>query len=553
MINFDALTLKAFITENNNFLSGATIKKIQQASRRELILHLRNNGENKKLYININPEFFHICFCENLQKRGIKIPDEAPMFCMLLRKYLQNGKIKKIVQPKGERIIEFHFEYKDVLEEVQTLCLTTELMGKYSNIILYDYNTKIIIGCAHNVGEEKSKYRELAGTIPYIYPQKQNKEDILNTDFKTFQAKYEDNLDETSLAFELSSDYYYLTNPLVKQILKTIKKDFNDKDFLEILFKKIQETVSLTNVDYSINEDYSEYSIVSGLNNKSKNTINEMINDYFEYNQIKKILKQKKAKIYTHIDTQIKKADKQINNFKEKLSETEKAEKYRLKADILMMNVKEKVSPKVKLINPYNDEPLEIELDERYTIVQNANRYYKLYKKTKSAIDYANSQICETEELKKMYEEQKFYTDIASTIEETEEIAIELGIKTETTKNNKQQKTKQINIESYEFNDFKAYLGKNSIQNDYLLSKIASPEDLWFHPLNMHGAHVILKRNNKKIPDDVLLSCAKLAKRFSKAQNDAKIPIIYTERKYIKKANSKIAFVTYKNEKEIYC
>ena len=58
---------------------------------------------------------------------------------------------------------------------------------------------------------------------------------------------------------------------------------------------------------------------------------------------------------------------------------------------------------------------------------------------------------------------------------------------------------------------------------------------------------------NKKIPDDVLLSCAKLAKRFSKAQNNAKIPIIYTERKYVKKANSKIAFVTYKNEKEIYC
>ena len=553
MINFDALTLKAFIAENINFLSGATIKKIQQASRRELILHLRNNGENKKLYININPEFFHICFCEDLQKRGIKIPDEAPMFCMLLRKYLQNGKIKRIVQPHGERIIEFHFEYKDVLEEVQTLCLATELMGKYSNIILYDYDTKIIVGCAHNVGEEKSKYRELAGTIPYIYPQKQNKEDILNTDFETFQKKHDDNLDETSLAFELSSDYYYLTNPLIKQILKTINKDFNDKDFLKILFKKIQETVSLTNVDYSINEDYSEYSIVPKLNNNSKKTINEMIDDYFEYNQIKKILKQKKAKIYTHIDTQIKKADKQINNFKEKLSDSEKAEKYRLKGDILMMNTKEKVSPKIKLINPYNNEPLEIELDERYTIVQNANRYYKLYKKTKSAIDYANSQIKEIEELKSMYEEQKFYTDIASSIEETEEIGFELGIKTEIIKKNKKQNTKQINLETYEFEDFKVYLGKNSIQNDYLLSKIASPDDLWFHPLNMHGAHVILKRNNKKIPDDVLLSCAKLAKRFSKAQNNAKIPIIYTERKYVKKANSKIAFVTYKNEKEIYC
>lgn len=550
MINFDALTLKAFVKENQDYLTGASIKKIQQPSRRELILQIRNNGENKKLYININPEFFHVCFVEDVQKRGIFIPNEAPMFCMLIRKYLQNGKIAKVVQPFGERILEFHFEYKDVMGDVQTVCLAVELMGKYSNIILYNYDTKIIIGCAHNVGEEKSKNRELAGTLPYIYPEKQIKKDILKENFQTFTENFAEIKDENALAFAISSEYYYITNPLVKQIIKTQSSNFN-KQFYDNLLKTLQNTVSLENIKPSIDLDKNEYTLYQNSDFKPCNSVNSMINDYFEYNQIQKILKQKKSKILLNIESQIKKLQKQKEIFETKLFETEKADNYRIKADILMMNINAKIENKITLLNPYNNKNTEIELDTRYSIVQNANRYYKLYKKTKNAIEYAQNKIDETLDLLEEKEQQKFYTEIASNLEEIEEIAEEIGIKTDS--NTKKRIKKEHNLDMREINGFKVYLGKNSAQNDYLLSKIASPEDLWFHPLNMHGAHVILKCGNQKVTDDVLLACAKIAKRFSKAQQNAKIPVIYTERKYVKKANSKIAFVTYKNEKEIYC
>ena len=43
-------------------------------------------------------------------------------------------------------------------------------MGKHSNVILYDRESKIIIGAAHNVGPEKSKYREIKGGFTYLYP-----------------------------------------------------------------------------------------------------------------------------------------------------------------------------------------------------------------------------------------------------------------------------------------------------------------------------------------------------------------------------------------------
>ena len=174
MISFDSLTLKKWVEDNKDFLTGAKIRKIQQPTRRELIFTVRNKGINKKLYININPTFHHICFMdkENEEKRLIEIPQKPPMFCMLLRKYLENSQIAKVNQPEFERILEFYIETYNEFSEKIYLCLAIEFMGKHSNIILYNYDTNIILGCAHNVGAEKSKERELAGSLPYVYPKR---------------------------------------------------------------------------------------------------------------------------------------------------------------------------------------------------------------------------------------------------------------------------------------------------------------------------------------------------------------------------------------------
>lgn len=110
MINFDSLTLKLFEKENKEFFIGAKIQKIQQPGRSELIFFVRNFAETKKLYINFNPGFYHLCFMseENEKKRNIVIPKTAPMFCMLLRKYILNAKIVNVCVPKNERILELY-------------------------------------------------------------------------------------------------------------------------------------------------------------------------------------------------------------------------------------------------------------------------------------------------------------------------------------------------------------------------------------------------------------------------------------------------------------
>lgn len=178
MISFDSFTLKKWLDENAEYMIGARIQKIQQPTRRDFVFSLRNKGETKKFYININPQYYHVAFMskDNEKKRLIEIPDKPPMFCMLLRKYLENAIISKVEQPPYERILELYIETYNELSEKIYLCLAIELMGKYSNVILYSYDTNMIVGCAHNVGAEKSREREMAGGLPYVYPAGRPKE-----------------------------------------------------------------------------------------------------------------------------------------------------------------------------------------------------------------------------------------------------------------------------------------------------------------------------------------------------------------------------------------
>ena len=71
MISFDSLTLKKWLDQNTEYINGARIQKIQQPTRRDFVLTLRNKGETRKFYININPQYYHVCFMnkENETKR----------------------------------------------------------------------------------------------------------------------------------------------------------------------------------------------------------------------------------------------------------------------------------------------------------------------------------------------------------------------------------------------------------------------------------------------------------------------------------------------------
>ena len=472
MQNIDYITLQKFFEENIDFIIGARLQKIQQPTRRDFIFQLRNNGESRKLYININPQFYHITFIskENEERRNLTIPKQPPMFCMLLRKYLEGCKVSDACTIEGERILELHFETMDEFSQKRSLCLCVELMGKHSNVILYDRETKIIIGCAHNVGPEKSRYRELQGGLTYIYPP---------VGVNKFAGI---------------------------PLYEVLEGDFSLSEKLDNYFASNQERVNVNNI---------------------------------------------KTQLKDIISPKLKRVKNSIDKISQLLSKRDKTNEYKLYGELLTANLYQRkdYSKSIEVLNYFTGENIIIELDETKTLNENAQRYFKLYTKSKTTKEKSEQMLAELEIEREYLENVLYSIERADNLKELEEIKSELGI-IQPPQPSPLEREQQIL--KFEINGFEVFVGKNNKQNDYIISKLSKDEDYWFHTRLCAGSHVLLKVRESEPDEETLFECCELAREYSSATQPSKVGVIYTKRKFIKKPpKAPLGYVIYRNEKEV--
>lgn len=571
MINFDSLCLKYFGSEFAQILTSGRIQKIQQPSRKEIILNIRSLGQNYPLYININPQYPHLCVMtkHGEKQREVENPQKPPMFCMLLRKYIEGSKIKKINIPNHERIFEIFVDSYSELGDTEELVLSVELMGKYSNIILYKNSDKTIIGCAHNIGSEKSRVRELSGGLPYIYPEQPQKKDILLTSKEEFF--HDMKLLHQPIFWELNQLYYDISVPMAKELCDccNIYSDFEKISAIETqkifdLYDKTCSALSSMTLNPSISSDKSTYSIFSlkkEANQTYYSSINEMLNDYFGHFVFEDKMNKIKNKILNITNKNIKYLKKEIEKLTPTQNDSEKAIKYKQIGDILAANLymlTEKQNS-VTLKNFYdNNNDITITLNPSISINDNIQKYYKLHSKAKTAM------VMNKQRIEKLKEDLYYFLEIQTSTNYADKISTLLEIKEElvsqkiledTQHVEKKQKIKNtIELDREEINGYTIFIGKNNKQNDYIVSKISRPNDIWMHAQNMPGSHILIKLppGEETPPDNILLRGAQLAAYYSQGRNSKKVEILYTKRKYLKKPpGAKPGYVTYTEEKTI--
>ncbi|HLU10554.1 MAG TPA: NFACT RNA binding domain-containing protein, partial [Oceanobacillus sp.] len=93
------------------------------------------------------------------------------------------------------------------------------------------------------------------------------------------------------------------------------------------------------------------------------------------------------------------------------------------------------------------------------------------------------------------------------------------------------------------------WVGRNSRQNEIVTFEKGSPNDLWLHARDVPGAHVIIKMDGRSVPESVIERAAELAAYYSANQNEGKVIVDVTERRYVKKIKGAgPGMVTYRNE-----
>lgn len=562
----DGITLYGIVNELKSTLLDGKIDKIYQPEKDEIIIFVRNNGNNYKLLLSSNANFPRVYLTDENKEN----PITPPMFCMLLRKYLQGGKIIDIYQRGFDRILFIDVLSRDELEKEIIKTLVIEIMGRYSNIILIDKESKIIVDSIKRVYKDMSKIREIVPDVKYEMPPLQDKFTIQNFTkedlSRELKLKSGKKVDKALLElFEgfspvLSREIAYRSSIYDKYVDELTQNDMEKLNLnLNILknhidnstFKPCIAYIDGNPLEFSIIEltQYENLIFYKSINEAALNFYKEKANAENmrgRSHDLKKLIQNLLEKLYNKVEKQV-----------EELKEAKNADIYRLYGELITNNLyrfKGKTDV-LKTTNYYTGEEISIPLDIRYTPNENAQIYFKKYSKMKNAVEILSKQIEETKREIEYLEGQLLNVEQSTLPSEIEEIREELSdlgyIKKK--KISKRQKTISKPLHFVSSNNFDIYVGKNNVQNDYLTTKFADSEDIWLHTKDIPGSHVIIKTQGKTVPDSTILEAAKLAATYSKAKNSSNVPVDYTLRKYVKKpAGAKPGFVIYTNQKTLY-
>ncbi|MBC8631026.1 NFACT family protein [[Eubacterium] tenue] len=572
---FDGLVVHAISDELSSKLIGGKIDKVYQPENDEIVLHIRNNKENFKLVLSASASNPRVYLSTNYKKEN---PINAPMFCMLLRKYIQSGNIVSVSQVGFERIIKITVESLDELKAKTTKDIIIEIMGRHSNIILTHEENKIV-DSIKRIPPSVSRVRQLLPGMTYVLPPAQDK---LNPLDKISKDKFKETISEFDGSISkciyskflgispiVSKEICFRSNLDISKPASSIDGiDFDNlyKEFSNVIFNIKDGNYSpCLAIDSSIDKliDFSSINLTLFDNLKvvHDESISSIIESFYANKDAKERINQRASDFKKSISIKLDRLYNKLKKQKIELKESDNANIYKIKGELITAYIYmiEKGMDFVEVQNFYEEDcPLiKIDLNKNLTPSENAQKYFKRYNKLK----HAKKEI--TAQVELSLEEINYLENIILSIDNCDNLAELDDIKEELQKlgymrgkvKSKKEKN-NITTKPNEFlssDGFTILVGKNNKQNDFLTLKIANNDDLWMHTKNIPGSHVIIKTEGKEIPESTIFEGAMLAAFFSKSKMSSQVPVDYTLKKNVKKPNgSKPGMVIYETNSTIY-
>ncbi len=249
--------------------------------------------------------------------------------------------------------------------------------------------------------------------------------------------------------------------------------------------------------------------------------------------------REKYTTLRTQLETKLNRITKRllssISQMENDAKAGERAANYKLWAELLLAQPNTKrTNGTVITVDSWTGETVEIPLDERHTLVENAEKYFV---KTRTAADAAKvraarlpmykNRLVRAEELLSMLRAASNLQKVTELSEQIDQFA---------GKSMKEQ-TEQSKYREFELEEgFTVYVGKNAANNDELTMRFAKPNDIWFHARGVSGSHTVLRVNaGTKPPKRVIEQAASIAAYYSNARNAKYTPVAYTLKKHIRK------------------
>lgn len=565
---FDGITIAAVVAQLNNTLINGRLFKIAQPEKDELILTIKNNKEQYRLQISAGASL-PLIYLATSNKTS---PLTAPSFCMLLRKYISNGRIVKIYQPRLERVINFEIEHLNEMGDLCKKVLVVELMGKHSNIIFCDDKNMIIDSIKH-INLLTSSVREVLPGRKYFIPMTEEKLNPLMVDYNAFSEKIrskalplgkalytsltgispvasEDILNIANLDSSIPATTLNETESLhLYNIFTHYMADVSAADFHPVIYYKDDIPVEFSALPLSTFGD---------ANAVNYDSISEVLEKYYAEKDIITRIRKRSTDLRQVVNNALSKSIKKCDLQEKQLKDTEKRDKYKVYGELLTTYGYScpEGAKELKCTNYYDNKEITIPLNPDISALENAKKYFDKYSKLKRTFEALSEIIVETRKEIEHLESISTALDIAIDENELKAIKEELiqygYIKRRASDKKAKFSNKPIHLTISD--DYDIYIGKNNFQNEEVSFKIATGNDWWFHTKTIPGSHVVLKSKTEEIPDEIFELAGGLAAYYSKARNQEKVEIDYIQKKHLKRVTGAApGFVIYHTNYSMIC
>lgn len=562
-MNYDGFILAALSAEFRTRLIGGKVQHVRQHSDTDYTLEIRQPGRTERLLMSCDARFPRIYLTASREQA---VP-EPSTFCMTLRKHLEGLFLTQVGQIGMDRVLHLLFEGRNA--EPKTLII--EIMGKHSNIVLVD-ETQKVLAAAKYVGTSISRVRQILPGKPYIPPPGEPKVDwsaLDGSDARAICSQYPAGASPSKWLMQTFAGIGpFLAAEVVALAGESGSRCESLVSSLLDLWKVIHTNSARPVLIRHDGRDVTVYPVPSAQypaqSQHPRDSMSEPVDALFRSRLADNRLEDERRQTLTAIERSLTAKRQFLESARRTIEEAERSEQYKQIGDLILAAgpAVQKGEETAQLVNYYEPEmpTIEVELDKELNPQENAQKYYRKYRKAKEALAMASGRL---EVLEAEVAELEHACRLASEMESVEELKtlrdglLHRGLL--------RQEKIQEHAEPDEFqgkhirrifteDGYEILYGENAVANDYLTTRVAKPNDLWFHTRSIIGAHVVIRMAGKggPAPKSAIEQAALIAAKNSDAKHSSLVPVDYTLRKHVRKPRGAApGLVIYTHEKTV--
>jgi predicted ribosome quality control (RQC) complex YloA/Tae2 family protein len=534
----DIFVLKAVVDELQQQLPGATVTKVFQINRNDLLLRLWR-GRELRLLLSTHASLQ----CLHLTTSRFDNPPRPPRFAAFLRAHLRQLRLRDISVQPYDRVV--HVTWERPGEPDPALSLIHELAGRQANIILIN-REGVILDALKHVHPDAPPRRTILPGHPYqplpLPPQRLSV--FALTLEQLAQLHQQGMFDVPHLQRLLIGVSPVLVTELLHrcqgnphlcwELLQQLRRHYEDKTLRLWLCTTPEGTRHLSVLPLTHCAATSE----------PFTSAQEAVAAFYELTiraaqfeswrrEMQKTLRQRQQKLH-----------KKMANLRHDQQKLQSYLPYQHYGTLLVAQRLPRGTTSATVVDYYHpDQPtITIPLDPRLSVRDNAQRYFKKYRKAKSGLAKVQALLDQYAAEARHLEALMQQVTQAEAWPTLHAVAAALSHLPPSSRRRRCEESPPEAMPARPYRTFVSrdgytlYCGKNNQGNELLLRQIAAPNDIWLHAHQQAGAHVVVKvQPQQEIPPQTLIEAAALAAFYSKGRHAAAVEVMYTRVKHVRK------------------